>query len=121
MEEEEQSPPKKYADEYYKYRLRGIVVHTGVADGGHYYSYIQDRGTDKWFEFNDTWVSDFKESDIPDECFGGEEKWGSMMNYQRSHVKTRNAYLVFYERVTDYEPPKSEDEAEEDVEMKEDE
>lgn len=26
----------------YKYKLRGVVVHSGVAEGGHYYSYIQD-------------------------------------------------------------------------------
>lgn len=70
---------------------------------------------------NDTYVSEFKESEIPDECFGGEEKWGSMTNFYRSHVKTRNAYLVFYERESDYEPPKSDDEREheEDVAMKE--
>lgn len=26
-----------------KYQLTGIVVHSGQASGGHYYSYIQDR------------------------------------------------------------------------------
>jgi ubiquitin C-terminal hydrolase len=26
-----------------KYRLRGIVVHSGQASGGHYYSFIQIR------------------------------------------------------------------------------
>ena len=31
-----------------KYRLRGIVVHSGQASGGHYYSFIQMRyGNDK--------------------------------------------------------------------------
>jgi ubiquitin C-terminal hydrolase len=24
------------------YRLRGVVVHSGVANGGHYYSFIRD-------------------------------------------------------------------------------
>lgn len=120
---EEESPApeteKKYPEEYFKYRLRGVVVHQGIAEGGHYYSYIQDRESEKWHEYNDTYVSDFKEGDIPDECFGGEEKWGSMMNF-RTHVKTRNAYLVFYERISEYEPPKSDDEVDEDVKMKED-
>jgi len=98
--------------------LRGIVVHSGYADGGHYYSYSQDRESDKWFEFNDTYVSEFKESEIPDECFGGEEKWGSLMNF-KNHVKSRNAYVVFYERISDFEPINSDDEAEKekDVEM----
>jgi ubiquitin carboxyl-terminal hydrolase 9/24 len=97
------------------------VVHQGVADGGHYYSFIQDRQTTKWYEFNDTFVNDFAESDLADECFGGAEQWGNSMNFRTTtHVKTRNAYLLFYERVNDYEPPKSEDEGEgeEDASMK---
>lgn len=31
-------------DEHHtRYQLTGIVVHSGQASGGHYYSYIQDR------------------------------------------------------------------------------
>ena len=38
----------------YDYELIGVTVHTGTADGGHYYSFIRDRlnkneqGNDKW-------------------------------------------------------------------------
>ena len=38
----------------YEYELIGVTVHTGTADGGHYYSFIRDRlhkaenGQDKW-------------------------------------------------------------------------
>lgn len=41
-------------DEHYEYELIGVTVHTGTADGGHYYSFIRDRlnksesGQDKW-------------------------------------------------------------------------
>lgn len=28
------------AEEYFQYKLRGVVVHTGSADSGHYYSFI---------------------------------------------------------------------------------
>jgi len=37
------------------YELIGVTVHTGTADGGHYYSFIRDRVSkeqgkpDKWF------------------------------------------------------------------------
>ena len=34
----------------------------GIADSGHYYSYIRDReakGEDKWMEFNDNVVKPF--------------------------------------------------------------
>lgn len=50
----------------------------GIADSGHYYSYIRDRetsnGEEKWMEFNDNVVKFFDPKDIPDEAFGGEEK-----------------------------------------------
>lgn len=30
----------------YVYKLVGVLVHSGCAEGGHYYSYINDRLTD---------------------------------------------------------------------------
>ena len=38
MEEEEELSP-----EYFSYVLKGVAVHLGYADSGHYYSFIQDR------------------------------------------------------------------------------
>ena len=41
-------------DQQYHYELIGVTVHTGTADGGHYYSFIRDRlhrnelDQDKW-------------------------------------------------------------------------
>ena len=41
-------------EEETNYELIGVTVHTGTADGGHYYSFIRDRlsqnelGQDKW-------------------------------------------------------------------------
>lgn len=38
-------------DECYEYELIGVTVHTGNAEGGHYYSFIRERnvpGKDKW-------------------------------------------------------------------------
>lgn len=64
---------------YYQYELVGIVVHSGTADSGHYYSYIKEQeafkaqGSNKWYEFNDIWVRDFDANDIASECYGGEE------------------------------------------------
>ena len=31
---------RKVPDNYYHYKLKGIVVHHGTADQGHYYSFI---------------------------------------------------------------------------------
>jgi ubiquitin C-terminal hydrolase len=30
-----------------EYELIGVTVHTGTADGGHYYAFIRDRTVDK--------------------------------------------------------------------------
>jgi ubiquitin carboxyl-terminal hydrolase 9/24 len=99
--------PRRFNDDYYHYKLRGIVIHAGTADCGHYYSYIQDK-MKKWFEFNDVWVKDFDSADIPDECFGGEEKfsWSSFLtNTQNVGIREKcgNAYLLFYERTGTYQ------------------
>lgn len=32
-----------FPDAYYEYKLAGVLVHTGTADSGHYYSYIKRR------------------------------------------------------------------------------
>lgn len=60
----------------HRYDLVGVTVHTGTADGGHYYSFIKERnsasGHDRWFLFNDAEVKLFDPSQIATECFGGE-------------------------------------------------
>ncbi len=101
----------KYAADYYNYELVGIVVHSGTADSGHYYSYIkeQERTTEeKWFEFNDAHVRDFDISEIPNETFGGREEsvgWGV-----KGYVKTASAYMVIYKRKMESDPADSDDE-----------
>ena len=98
---------RKVPKDYYKYKLKGVTVHSGNADSGHYYSYIMDREKPdlpeekRWLEFNDTFVRPFDPKDIPDETFGGEEEsyyspWGKK---ELSKEKLRNAYVLFYERV----------------------
>lgn len=38
----------------YLYNLAGILVHAGVAQGGHYYSYIRDRGKSAYEDGDDS-------------------------------------------------------------------
>lgn len=97
-----------YPDEYYKYKLKGVVVHMGTADAGHYYSFIKDRTKtdDVWYEFNDAVVKPFNLLDMESEAFGGEEKVQISASTHSSYVYTQtrerisNAYLLFYERDT---------------------
>ena len=79
-EYQEVDEPRKHPRDYYEYKLKGMVVHTGTADSGHYYSFIREHKSadqkgqeEKWYEFNDNVVRDFDVADLPNECFGGEE------------------------------------------------
>ena len=91
-------------DEYYQYDLKGINIHTGSADGGHYFSFIdtfrdgtdnimntQKQGKNDWLIFNDSNVSEFDTDKIASEAYGGNTEGYSFENCQ-------NAYLLFYER-----------------------
>ncbi|KAL8994895.1 MAG: hypothetical protein Q9169_005269 [Polycauliona sp. 2 TL-2023] len=82
------------------FELVGILVHAGTAESGHYYSFIRERSADhapgpSWVEFNDTDVSLFNPSHIPDYCFGGMTEPTSYTAYP----KTYSAYMLFYQRV----------------------
>lgn len=100
-------------DVSYIYDLIGVTVHTGTAEGGHYYSFIKDRSTsdqevedeekNKWFFFNDADVKQFDPSQLPGECFGGEttsKTYDSSTDkfMDMSYEKTNSAYMLFYER-----------------------
>ena len=91
----------------YEYELIGVTVHTGTADGGHYYAFIRDRyglNKDKWYSFNDAEVKPFDPNQIAAECFGGEM---NSRTYDQvtdkfmdlSIEKTNSAYMLFYERI----------------------
>ena len=100
----------------YEYELIGVTVHTGTADGGHYYAFIRDRyglNKDKWYSFNDAEVKPFDPNQIAAECFGGEM---NSRTYDQvtdkfmdlSIEKTNSAYMLFYERIEKQDPSEME-------------
>ncbi|XP_050445730.1 ubiquitin carboxyl-terminal hydrolase 34 isoform X1 [Cataglyphis hispanica] len=105
--------------EHYQYDLIGVTVHTGTADGGHYYSFIRDRTSpnkDKWFLFNDAEVKPFDPNQIAAECFGGEmtsKTYDSVTDkfMDFSFEKTNSAYMLFYEWCADPGEQTKEEEA----------
>ncbi|XP_063559478.1 ubiquitin carboxyl-terminal hydrolase 9Y isoform X4 [Gorilla gorilla gorilla] len=95
-----------------KYRLVGVLVHSGQASGGHYYSYIiqrngKDDQTDHWYKFDDGDVTECKMDDdeeMKNQCFGGEymgEVFDHMMKCMSYRRQKRwwNAYILFYEQM----------------------
>ena len=102
-------PKLKYPEEYYKYKLRGIIIHLGTADNGHYYSFI--RHENQWLEFNDTNIRVVDPRDIPGEAFGGEEKF-AFNGQSNIKYRNRNAYILLYERTKYFEYLKAEEKLE---------
>jgi len=74
------------------FTLKGVIIHIGIADSGHYYSVIKDSKPNAheelWYEFNDTKVKAFNIRDLPGIAFGNST---GMCNLQ-------NAYILIYER-----------------------
>ncbi|GAX26841.1 ubiquitin carboxyl-terminal hydrolase 9/24 [Fistulifera solaris] len=103
-------------DEDYEYRLVGVLVHAGVAQGGHYYSFIKERGpgtnADKWYRFDDEDVTPFDPAMIESECFGGrvrkETKWPNGQLHTVEQEQFANALMLFYEKVKPTEVPEKE-------------
>lgn len=59
-----------YTIPYTKYELVGVVVHSGTAEAGHYYSIMQERDNNstplgKWYMFSDHIVSEFDRNHMP--------------------------------------------------------
>ena len=108
--EDEEENPEPIEDDCWEYKLVGCNVHSGSAQAGHYWSYINterqppenemdtawlETENDPWQEYNDSMVADWKFSKMQEDCFGDPANtenrgWGG--NYGKS------AYMLFYER-----------------------
>ena len=78
-----------FSSSKYDYHLVGVLIHSGTAQTGHYFSYIKERSPASpnygyWFEFNDTMVKPFEYSQIVAQAFG---------------KSCTSAYLLFYEKL----------------------
>jgi ubiquitin carboxyl-terminal hydrolase 9/24 len=80
-----------FSDFYYQYKLKGVVLHHGKAEQGHYYSFINNGNT--WLEFNDSMVSEINLETVKQYGFGE--------NNNSKSVPT--AYILIYERDTKFE------------------
>ncbi|KAK4237057.1 hypothetical protein C8A03DRAFT_16355 [Achaetomium macrosporum] len=85
------------------FELVGILVHTGTAESGHYYSYIRERPTDReaptWVEFNDETVSPWDPASMANSCFGGPD-YQPQFPSNATYEKQYSAYMLFYQRAS---------------------
>ena len=103
-------------DDCWEYKLVGVTVHSGTANAGHYWSYINTRRghaepnedsstwaateSDPWMEFNDSTVRNFNFDKLKEETFG-EEKTGSggmESGFGNFGSYGKSAYMLVYER-----------------------
>ena len=77
--------------EYYDYDLQGILIHSGTAQYGHYYSLIktgQNEDDEYWFKFNDSKVSRVDFDEILNDAYGRNE---------RAYIGS-SAYMLIYQK-----------------------
>ena len=100
-------------DDCFEYKLVGVNVHSGSANAGHYWSYINtmrgreakapddptwhDTSKEPWMEFNDSTVKDFSFDKLKEECFGG-SKNSTMSAWSIGSSYGQSGYMLFYER-----------------------
>ncbi|GIL42637.1 hypothetical protein Vafri_581, partial [Volvox africanus] len=91
----------------YLYELKGIVVHSGTAFAGHYYSFIKERpklGEDGqvteggWYRFDDKVVIPWSIQDLDADCFGGRPASSTGGGGRADAERPYSAYMLFYER-----------------------
>lgn len=94
------------------FELVGVLVHTGTAESGHYYSFVKDSETPftatsapNWLHFNDSEVSAFDYSQLADNTFGGNSvsEYGTNLG-----PRPYSAYMLFYKRKSNKQPPSGE-------------
>ncbi len=96
----------------YAYTLMGVVVHSGSAFAGHYYSYIRERvpapgggvAAGAWHVFDDTRVEPYDAASLERDTFGGkytsEVYEPSLKRYVPiEYDRPNSAYMLFYERL----------------------
>jgi hypothetical protein len=101
-------------------------VHSGSANAGHYWSYIdtlrqkdysadfqeskefEENEHERWMEFNDSIVRDFNIAKLKEECYGGDQTTSTSQGFGMSTLEGwsfggsnsfgKSGYMLFYEK-----------------------
>ena len=88
------------------YELYAVLIHSGSANGGHYYAFIKDLDSQQWWNFNDSNVSRMKEEDVKVAWGSSNQEKAPSMSYMgsrgiggsTSYYSTANAYMLMYRK-----------------------
>jgi hypothetical protein len=58
---------------------------------------IRDE-SNSWFKFDDSRITAFNSSDIPEECYGGRHEYDDNNSFD-SGSRSKNAYMLVYDKV----------------------
>ena len=62
------------------YQLHAVLIHDGLAENGHYYSYIYDRVRKSWWQYNDHRTFQVEEEQVMREALGDTTAYKSACN-----------------------------------------
>ncbi|EGG09841.1 uncharacterized protein MELLADRAFT_42507 [Melampsora larici-populina 98AG31] len=91
----------------WRYRLHGVLVHSGDVHGGHYFVLIKPHPESKWYKFDDDRVTPVTDKEVLEDNFGGEQfingtpvvNGGGKNGGKGTGVKRfTNAYMLVYVR-----------------------
>lgn len=100
LQHEASDPDAPNSDDY-DYELQGVLVHSGIAQGGHYYSFARDPDNkERWYRLDDEEVTLFNPENTALQCFGGPASSASgAYSTVSEDERTANALLLFYSKV----------------------
>ena len=87
-----------------EFTLHSVVVHSGNAFAGHYYTYIKPGLDDKWLLFNDEIVKPAEIKEVFNYQFGGvttnyQSRYGGVV--EQAYLCEASAYILVYIRNKD--------------------
>lgn len=85
-----------------KYALCGVIIHSGTANYGHYFSYVKNRNSNKWYNFNDSYVSEITQDDMLQSAYGKKDSSnGYILFYDRTDIDNKFEDIIIDKELTD--------------------
>jgi len=113
-QENNEENPWPEEEDCYEYKLVGVEVHSGSANAGHYWSFINTRRgvdepdendpnwnkteSDPWMKFNDSSVTEYNFEKLKEDCYGGDGKSGDSDSWSFGGTYGQSAYMLVYEK-----------------------